>query len=198
MDTCTFDIETTSFAAVGSGILLCVVVKPLNQRPVVFRYDHLHCRPGHEKRLVKAVFDELRKYNLLIGHNIDGFDLPWLRSRAIQLGVDAHLQTFAFTYDTLKAFRRMGFKTFHNPKTGKPSAGLGHCVDFFGIEQKKTVVGMSREHWLTVWGSGTERQRAMDALVDHCLADVWMTEKLYSHLTHVDNVTPIRRLAWAS
>lgn len=189
MKAAVFDIETTGLDAIGSGALLCAVIKPLDKASITLRGDDMHARPGSEKRLVQAVNDALSQYDLLIGHNIAGFDLPWLRSRAVYFGLPDPARPFV--YDTLKAFRRLGYKTVPN-RIGKPSAGLSHAVDFFGIEQDKTSV-MPREWWASVWGKPTERQRAMDDIVSHCYSDVRMTEKLYWQLLRADHAASIRR-----
>ena len=69
MDCAVLDLETTDLSAVGGGFILCAVVKPLRQKPVVFRYDEMRCRPAKEKKLVEAVVAEMSKYQLWIGHN---------------------------------------------------------------------------------------------------------------------------------
>lgn len=190
MKAAVFDIETSGLDAVGSGTLLCVVIKPLERREIIFRADELKCAPGREKRLVQAVNDELNKYDLLIGHNIARFDLAWLRSRAVFFNLPEPRRPFV--YDTLPAFRRMGYKTVPN-HFGKPSASLGHVVDFFGIEQEKTSI-FPRAHWDIVWKDGKQRKEAMDDLVSHCYKDVRMTERVYWELIKVDHAASIRRV----
>ena len=105
MDCTVLDLETTDLSAVGGGFILCAVVKPLHQEPIVFRYDEMHCRAFHEKRLVEALVAELEKYHMWIGHNIDRFDFTFLKSRAVLLGVPFTVATP--TYDTMLAFRRL-------------------------------------------------------------------------------------------
>jgi len=183
MNACVLDIETTDFAAVGAGMMLCAVIKPLQRKPIIFRYDELNCPPGRERKLIQVVINELSKYDLWIGHYLDGFDWPWLKSRAWQFGIGIKPR---YSFDTWKSFRRVGFKTQSHPKTGRPKASLGHAVDFFGIPQQKTRVGFSREHWQTVWGTDKTLKKAMDVLVKHCIADVVMNEQLYWHLLKID------------
>lgn len=190
MNACVFDIETSDLAAIGPGTVLCAVIKPLNDKPRTFRYDKLSCKPGKEGVLIQHIFDELSRYQLWIGHNINNFDWPYLRSRAVVL--DIPLIRGALSYDTLHAFRRTGFKTRPNI-VGKPTAALDHVVDFFGFPQKKTKL-YPREHWKAVWETGTERRKAMDAIVDHCVADVEMNEKIYWKLIEQDNVARLERL----
>lgn len=184
------DIETSGLEAVGHGFILCAVVKPLNEKPIVFRYDKMSCKPGREIPIVKALVTELSKYQMLVGHNIVNFDWPFIRSRAVQLSLPIPEPPLA--YDTCQAFRRTGYLTVPNFK-GKPSARLDMVADFFGIEQEKTSL-LPREHWKAVWQEGDAKRKAMDSLVDHCVKDVRMTEKIYWRLVAVDKVWGIRRL----
>lgn len=189
MKAAVFDIETTGFDAIGSGSLLCMVIKPLTGRSETIRADDLHCAPGSDKRLVQTVNECIGRYDLVIGHNIEKFDLPWLRSRAVFWGLPEIARPFV--YDTCKAFRRMGYKTIDNGY-GKPTACLGHVVDFFGEVQEKTPI-YPREWWAAVWKSSIERRAAMDKIVCHCYADVRMSEKIYYLLLKVDHSAIIRR-----
>jgi len=193
MDCVTLDLETTDLSAVGAGFILLAVAKPLRGEPVVWRYDEMHCRPGHEQKMLKAMLDYLRPFDLWIGHNIVKFDFQMLKSRAALLGVEFNLRPLI--YDTMHAFRRVGYRTAINPITGHPRASLDHVVDFFGIEQKKTKVGYPRAHWKTVWSDGEERKLAMDNLMEHCIFDVEMQEKVYLKLIKVDPVWGIRRVS---
>ncbi len=47
----TFDIETTALDAVGAGVILCAVIKPLGRAAKVLRYDDMHLSPGNDKLL---------------------------------------------------------------------------------------------------------------------------------------------------
>ena len=185
-----FDIETSSLDAIGAGVLLCAVVRPLGKRETVFRADEMNCRYGQEQPLVDAVTAELNQYDLLIGHFVSGFDIPWLRSRAIYFGTTQLKRVFV--YDTMKAFRRLGYKTVPN-HFGKPSAGLAHVVDFFGEDQQKTGI-YPRAHWDVIWADEERRKEAMGDLVNHCSADVRMNEKIYNRLLPLDERAVIRRL----
>ena len=177
-----FDIETSSLDAIGAGVLLCAVVRPLGKAAKVFRGDEMGCKWGQEKELVDAVTAELTGYDLLIGHNLIRFDVPWLRSRSV------YFKTVELpkrhVYDTMVGFKRLGFKTVPN-HFGRPSAGLAHVVDFFGEDQEKTGL-YPRHHWDIVWGDDRARAEAMGDLVNHCVADVRMTERIYWELLSRD------------
>jgi len=190
LDIATLDIESTDLAAVGSGVLLCAVIKPIRKAPITFRYDEMKCRPGHEKRLVAAVLDEIAKYHLLIGHNLVNFDFPFLKSRAMYFNITTVPHPLA--YDTYKAFRRVGYRTRLNGY-GKPAASLAFVADFFGVPQEKTGI-YPREWWTVVWEEGKRRQEAMDAICAHCVSDTRMTEEVYWKLMPQDVNARIERL----
>lgn len=170
---------------------MCCVIKPLDKKHVTFRYDKYKCRPGQEKPLLIDVLNELSKYDLLVGHNAQNFDLKYLKSRAIQLGVPYTLEPFV--YDTMMAFRRTGYRTVQNA-IGKPSASLAMVIDFFDIRVTKKYPLMPRQHWKAVWQEGEERTRAMNHLVAHCQADVTANELVYWKLLKVDRVWGLRRV----
>ena len=183
------DIETTGLDAIGSGSLLCAVIKPLAKSDIVLRADELHCAPGSERRLVTAVNEAIGQFDLIIGHNVDRFDLAWMRSRSVFFGLQEANRPFV--YDTMKAFRRLGYRTVMNG-FGKPTASLKHIVDFFGVEQEKTDI-LPREWWAAIWNKPSERKPAMDNIVSHCRADVRMTERVYWLLLRADHAASIRR-----
>lgn len=169
-------------AAVGSGFMLCAVVKPFKGQPKTFRLDQTKDDFAKEYNLLGQVLEELSRYDLLIGHNIDGFDLDFLRSRAVRLDVPFYLHPY--TYDTYKAFKRTRLRTVLNG-FGKPSAGLDMVIDFFGMKQEKTKI-YPGEWWQAVWGNKKERKQEMDKITKHCKADVRMNEIAYQKLLQID------------
>lgn len=198
MKSAVFDIETSDLAAVGGGVILCACVRPLStQRTRDFRADEYKYEPSaefgffqrQEKDLLVAILAELGKYDLLIGQNIEDFDLGFLKSRAARLGVPFSLTPF--TYDTKKAFGRSHLRTVLN-HFGKPSKSLDMITDFLGIEQEKTKI-YPAEHWKTIWGNEYERMEAMNNLLDHCRKDVRMNHRVYDALLPQDTRANIKR-----
>lgn len=194
-----FDIECTDLAAVGSGIVLCVGIRSTaTNRTKIFRIDQYEYEPSdefgflerQEKDLLTEALAELDKYELLVGHNIDKFDIPFLRSRAYQYGMN--WWTHPLTYDTLSGFRRSGLLTRQNG-FGKPSASMAMVADFLGVEQLKTSI-FPREWWLTVWGNKKKRQEHMNEVVDHNQRDVRLNAAMYPILLANDPKVCIKRL----
>lgn len=199
MKAAVFDIECTDLAAVGSGIILCAAVRPVaTQRTRVFRIDSHEYEPSdefgfferQEKDLLNEIFEELDKYDMLVGHNVNRFDIPYLRSRAYQHG--QNWWTHPLTYDTLEGFRRSGFLTRQNG-FGKPSASMAMVADFLGLEQLKTAI-YPREWWLGIWGNKKKRIEAMNEMVDHCQRDVRMNAQMFPILLTNDPKVNIKRL----
>ena len=184
-----FDLECTSLEAVGPGMLLCCVVKELDGETRILRYDDAHCKIGHERDLVRAVNNELKKYDMLVGFNHESFDLRWLLSRSLALDLDFDLSPFS--YDLYRASNRLGFRTALNYK-GHPKHSLAFVIDYFAIPQEKGSV-YPRSWWNAVWLTGEKRKDALDAIVLHCVADVNLTEKLYKRILPLDKRATIRR-----
>lgn len=187
----TIDIETTNLAAVGAGIVLAVCVRPMNtMRTRTFRLDGYHFKPDpknyglverEETQLLKDVLEELQKYNVLIGHNLKRFDVPYLKSRAFQR--EMQMPPFV-VYDTLLAFRRSNYLTVPN-HYGKPSAGLAMVADFLHVKQDKTAIFPS-DWWESVWGKESKRLDAMNEICDHCQRDVLMNSRVFPFLWNAD------------
>ena len=198
MKSAVFDIETTDLAGVGAGVLLAACIRPLStKRTRVYRLDSYKYEPDNlfgvfereEKDLLTDILAELEKYDLLIGHNIEGFDLGFLRTRASVLGIPFRLEPF--TYDTMKGFRRSKFRTRLNG-FGKPSAALAMIADFLGIDQEKTSI-YPVEWWAALWGTELKRIEAMNNIVDHCKKDVRMNHRVYEMILPHDKKGSIRR-----
>jgi uncharacterized protein YprB with RNaseH-like and TPR domain len=193
-----FDIETTALEGIGAGMLICACVRPLStQRTRTFRLDAYKYEPDplfgafdrQEKDLLTALVDELKTYDLLIGHNIENFDLGFLRTRAYRHNVPFPLNPI--TYDTMKAFRRVRMRTVLNA-IGKPTASLAMIADFLGVKQEKTSI-FPVEHWKTIWGNEVERMDAMNSIIDHCQKDVRMNTQVYELLLPYDEKVSMKR-----
>jgi len=142
-----------------------------------------------ETNLIGELIDELSKYDLLVGHNIERFDLPYIRSRAKARNVPFFLNPF--TYDTMKAWGRVKLRTVMNGY-GKPTKSLDMIGDFLGLDQLKTKI-YPRNHWLTIWGNAQQREEAMKDIIDHCQRDVRMNHEIYNIVLQDDMKASIRR-----
>lgn len=199
MKSAVFDIETTALEGIGAGVLICVCVRPLStQRTKTFRLDQYQYKlsPQHgfferqERDLLGESLNELRQYDLLIGHNIANFDLGFLRTRAYKHGVQFDLMPVI--YDTMQAFGRVKLRTIANAHTGKPVKSLAMIADLLGVKQEKTSI-YPTEHWQNIWGNDTQRAEAMHNIVDHCQKDVRMNAQVYEILLPQDHKLTLKR-----
>lgn len=102
----------------------------------------------------------------LVAHNGDGFDLPWLRTRALLHGV--RTDPFAKTIDTLQWARR---KFLFN------SNRLDYIAKFLGFGGKiKTEFGLWKDVVLR------KDAAALKRMVTYCERDVELLEKVYDRL----------------
>jgi uncharacterized protein YprB with RNaseH-like and TPR domain len=198
MKSAVMDIETTSLSGVGGGILLCVCVRPLQtQRTRTYHIGQYHYDPSpehgfferQERDLLQAISDEMGKYDLFIGHNIDKFDLDFLRTRAYRNNMPWFHTPF--TYDTMRAFGRTGYRTVLN-SFGKPSKSMAMVADFLGLDQLKTAI-YPVEWWSSVWGNDKQRAEALKNITDHCERDVRSNARMYELLLKADPKAIIRR-----
>jgi hypothetical protein len=164
----------------------------------VYRLDAYEYEPDdefgfferQEKDLLTEVCQELDKYDLLVGHYIQKFDIPYLRSRSYQYQIP--WMTRPLTYDTFVGFRNSGFLTRPNG-FGKPCASMEMVADFLGLAQEKTHI-YPAEHWQNIWGSKVQRLEAMNSLVDHCQRDVRMNAAMFPILLANDPKVNIKRM----
>jgi len=167
-----FDIETTSFTATGlRGFLICCSILPLEQeRPytLALRYGE---QAGRDRRLVQETIEELSQYDILIGHAIDWFDLPWLNTRADYHGLPP-LRTWIII-DTYQLARNQRLRT--SRKT------LAHLLDHFRMEVLKTQIYPCM--WEDIRSDDQDIfEQARDLIVEHCELDVITNRALFDRL----------------
>lgn len=162
---CTFDLECSSLNA-NFGIILCGVIKPADGDPIIFRADELNKRwktqRSDDSSVVKAVVDELMKYDILVAHNGAKFDIPYLRTRMAKWGLGMFPNKKLV--DPVQIARNR-FKLSSN--------SLDSMADFLDTSTKTRVSG---DMWLRASLDGDKE--AMDYVVEHCVADVLMLERL--------------------
>jgi uncharacterized protein YprB with RNaseH-like and TPR domain len=168
---CTFDLETTSLNA-DFGVLLCSVIKPSHGKAVILRADQINkkwdTKRSDDSAIVKATCEELNKYDCWVAHNGARFDVPFLRTRIAKWRlpplVDAKL------IDPVQLARNK-LKLSYN--------GLERIADFLGVNTKTTVDG---QKWLEAALDGN--RKAMGYIVEHCVEDVLMLEKIVDSVKH--------------
>lgn len=173
MKTCLFDLETYGLNA-PTGLVLCGVGKEfLHGDPWVVRADEL---PGWKddrsygncRATCKAILDELHDYDIFIAHNGYKFDRALLISFGIRFKLPLFMR-FSKFYDPVLAARKH-MRLVRND--------LASLADFLGVKMKKTPI-----HWDDWRSAAFDGDRAaMDNIVEHCVADVLVLEKVHEKM----------------
>lgn len=124
---------------------------------------------GGRPKFLKAMHDLMSSADILVGHNLDNADVPWLKGDMHIEGGLPPLPPFK-TVDTLKILRR-------EFKSGAPFKGLDAFCQIVGIPSKTDRYdrdAMER----AVDGSVEDRER----LSAYCAGDVIATQGLYDFL----------------
>src|SRR6266853_6754141 len=80
-----FDIETSTFGfKANSGFILCCGIKELGKPIKMLVRDNMQPDPLNDKKLVTQIYDELSKMDMVVGHNIKWFDMPFINSRLLR------------------------------------------------------------------------------------------------------------------
>lgn len=125
-----------------------------------------------DKLMLEKFIEVANTATELVGHNVDRFDLSWVRTRCLfhKIAMFPKYQTI----DTLKVARSK-FK-FNSNK-------LNYIANSLGFGQKiKTEFGLWKDILLN------KDKAAMDKMIKYCKKDVILLEKVHKALsTHIDN-----------
>jgi DNA polymerase elongation subunit (family B) len=119
---------------------------------------------------VKKLRDELSKADILVGHNIDKFDIKFLNARIILHGLPP--LPLIPTIDTLKEVKRVATFTSHK---------LDYLTKLFFYEGKLEV-GFGLWKKIIVGPTQAIKRKALNDMVTYNLRDVVKTEELYNRL----------------
>lgn len=163
-----FDIETTGLKANWSH-MLCWCMK--EQGKDVIHSDLITSREARDKndsRIVKSAIKEIKKYDRIIGYYSSGFDIPYLRSRAIEQHIEFPGWKELYTTDMYFVCRSK-FRIHSNR--------LAAICEYFGIEAKNHP--MTPKLWAA---SGAGKKEALMEVLTHCEEDVDSTDKVFQML----------------
>ncbi|RMF49323.1 MAG: hypothetical protein D6750_06270 [Bacteroidetes bacterium] len=159
------DIEATSLYA-DYGHILCAVVKPIDGDAIVLRLDDYHDRPTFDDSpLLADLIKILGAAPMVVGWNIDRYDLPYIRTRKMiwrAMGVELPSATTK-SYDMLRLRRK--YRLHANR--------LGTWMDNLQAGKKTDVLPLEWRQASYLIKDG------MDYVVQHCIADVEGTERLF-------------------
>ena len=183
---CVFDIECMDFKSDGyQDHLACVSFLPLEEGAEVYTIKVEFKDDRSDKDMLAETLSELAKYDIVIGHNVAGFDLNWLYSRAMYYGMK--MPKDWLYYDTYQVAKTMAVKS-----ASKSLAGL--CA-YFGIDSHKTSV--QKTEWTMVDSPvKAEYDYSMGEIVTHCENDVKANRELFNVLWQYDGKRSLKRTKW--
>lgn len=174
-----FDIETTSFTATGyEGIFVCGCILPIGERDAEVITYKTSFEPDAEQASLAQFLHALSGYAFIVGHYIQNFDLPWLRTRTAHLGLP-HPATWML-FDTCLVARSLNIMSKRK--------SLAFLVDHFkGLDPEDTGEDDKTAlypHKLSLLRSRHEEEytRALNFIVDHCQRDVRMNLYVFDQL----------------
>lgn len=136
---------------------------------------------GGRKRFLRNVHRLMGQADIIVGHNIDNADLPWL---AGDLHIEAGLPPLPprKSIDTLKVLRRQF-------KSGAPFKSLDAICQILGLPSKTDRYDREAMERAVTEKSEADRQR----LVAYCASDCVATQALYDWLLpHLPNPPALR------
>lgn len=162
------DIETTNLKA-DFGIVICFAIAPDNGDPVSHRIlTKRDLRTCLDEKVVSQCIKDMRKFDRLVSYYGSRFDIPFLRTRAIALGLDFPEYGEIIHNDL--------YYTVRNKLNISSNRLDNACRTLFG-ETAKTRI--DADHWIKAL-MGDEA--ALAYIQDHCIKDVLETKKLYHKL----------------
>lgn len=120
-----------------------------------------------EATIIALFFDSLRADHQLVGHNIIGFDIPFITRRALVLGVK--LPPDYLWPRNLKPWDKRVFDTMQELGGGS----LNSLAEAFGIEGKSNHGGVVYQMWL---------DGLHDEIAEYCADDVRIVREIHERL----------------
>jgi len=170
MRACSFDLETTSLNG-NFGIILCACIKPFDKEIKTFRgdkYPNWKVRRSVDAPLCRDIWKELEKYDIWIAHNGNKFDVPFLRTRLMKAGVRMPQPKLIDPVRLARRYLKLGYNS------------LEQVAAHFGFYGKTIVHG---DYWMEAAYDGDKE--AMDYIVEHCIADVRLLEKVADRMNYL-------------
>jgi uncharacterized protein YprB with RNaseH-like and TPR domain len=168
------DIETSDLSA-NNGMMLTWAIKYLDgttKSDSITRKEIFSEK--FDKRIVKSLLNELKNVDVIIGYYSSGFDLPFLRTRAVFWNLDFPAAGTIKHID-LYYIIKFKFKLTRN--------SLDMATHFFGIEGKTKLD-------ISVWGLARfGNVEAIQNVLEHNLADCEITLNLYNKIKDLVRIT---------
>ncbi len=165
-----FDIETTSFEA-NSGFLTCWALKRRGEKKIRgsrITRDEIFAGPKvQDRRIMEDLVEELKTIDILVTYYGTGFDVKFIRSRA--LFHDLYFPPYGTVYNFDVYYRARSLLKLHR-------SSLDASTRFLGIPGKTHP---NIDDWMRArYGE----KKALKFVWDHCVADIEILEGLYYKL----------------
>jgi len=169
------DIEATNLNA-NFGMTLCYCIKSLDGEIISNTVTPKEVKShSFDKRLMGDCIEDMRRFDRLVTWYGSGFDMPFLRARAMYHGLDFPEREEVIHNDAYMMGR--GKLKIHSKR-------LQVVAEFLGIEAKGHPLNY------TVWMAAmTGDKKALDYILTHCKEDVVTTEEVWKRLTPYLRIT---------
>lgn len=162
------DIETTNLKA-DFGIILSFAIADDATSNVVSRViTKQDLRTCLDAKVITTCIKEMRKYDRIVGYYSTKFDIPFIRTRAISLGLEFP-QYGEIIHNDL-------YYTVRNKLNISSNRLDNACRTVFGATEKTRI---DADHWIKALMGDAE---ALAYIQDHNIRDVQETKRLYHAL----------------
>jgi hypothetical protein len=120
-----------------------------------------------DKSILQKFIPILDQADEIVAHNGDGFDIKWIRTRALAHSLE--MRDYYNSIDTLKACRY-----YFN----LPSNKLGEVAKYFKLDAKGDPGGLST--WIDIIEN--KDPKALKRMIDYCNQDVVVLEKVFNKI----------------
>ncbi len=160
------DIESTSLHA-DMGMLVCAVMRRKGKDRVFFVAS-----PKRERKTLEGLLRAIGRCDRLVTFNGKSFDLPFLISRALVLGITDFDPIACIHVDLYEECKRL---------LRFDKLSLDHIVRTFGVRCEGALSGREVPNaYLSYLATGDGRLK--DLIVEHCISDVDAMERLTERL----------------
>jgi len=159
------DIEATNLSA-DFGIVICYCIADSDSDSILWKIvTKRTLSTSLDKEVVKKCIEDMRKFDRIITYYGTRMDMPFLRTRAVALGLDFP-EYGEINHLDLYFLVKNKFKLSSNRLDNV-------CRTLFGQTKKTRLTG---EYWIKAL---QEDKVALDYILDHCQKDVLELKKLY-------------------
>jgi DNA polymerase elongation subunit (family B) len=163
------EFEKETMLEPNVGKILCIgwaMSPPADSQPQVIS--------GEESQIISAFWELQKQANILVGHNIYNFDIPFIWKRSILLNIKPPLSQSAIRYkirDTQSMFITCDIRQERQPKR----ISLHNLARLLGFESHKEETSGASVYQLA-------KENQYNKIYEYCKKDVELTRKIYFRL----------------